>query len=75
MPIGPVYQDLAQWIYARILFQIYKSRPLHEQNRYLGPLDCGAIFANFCRLFGRMKDDDRKVLFFMAQKMAKRKAV
>ena len=33
------------------------------------------ILANFCRLFGRMKDDDRKVLFFMAQKMAKRKAV
>jgi transcriptional regulator with XRE-family HTH domain len=29
----------------------------------------------FCRLFGRMEEDDRKVLFFMAQKMAKRKAV
>jgi transcriptional regulator with XRE-family HTH domain len=28
----------------------------------------------FCRLFGRMKEDDRNVLFFMAQKMAKRKA-
>jgi len=26
-------------------------------------------------LFGRMEEDDRKVLFFMAQKMAKRKAV
>jgi transcriptional regulator with XRE-family HTH domain len=29
----------------------------------------------FCRLFGRMKEDDRNVLFFMAQKMAKRKPV
>ena len=29
----------------------------------------------FCRLFGRMEEDDRKVLLFMAQKMAKRKAV
>jgi transcriptional regulator with XRE-family HTH domain len=33
------------------------------------------MLAKFCRLFGRMKEDDRKVLFFMAQKMAKRKAV
>ena len=33
------------------------------------------MLAKFCRLLGRMKDDDRKVLFFMAQKMAKRKAV
>jgi transcriptional regulator with XRE-family HTH domain len=32
------------------------------------------ILANFCHLFGRMKEDDRKMLFFMAQKMAKRKA-
>jgi transcriptional regulator with XRE-family HTH domain len=29
----------------------------------------------FCRLFGRMEEDDRKVLFLMAQKIAKRKAV
>jgi transcriptional regulator with XRE-family HTH domain len=29
----------------------------------------------FCRLFGRMKEDDRNMLFLMAQKMAKRKAV
>jgi transcriptional regulator with XRE-family HTH domain len=33
------------------------------------------MLAKFCRLFGRMKDDDRNMLFFMAQKMAKRKAV
>jgi transcriptional regulator with XRE-family HTH domain len=32
------------------------------------------MLAKFCRLFGQMKEDDRKVLFFMAQKMAKRKA-
>jgi transcriptional regulator with XRE-family HTH domain len=32
------------------------------------------MLAKFCRLFGRMKEDDRNVLFFMAQKMAKRKA-
>jgi transcriptional regulator with XRE-family HTH domain len=32
------------------------------------------MLAKFCRLLGRMKDDDRKVLFFMAQKMATRKA-
>ncbi len=33
------------------------------------------ILAMFCRLFGRMEEGDRNVLFFMAQKMAKRKAV
>jgi transcriptional regulator with XRE-family HTH domain len=33
------------------------------------------MLVKFCRFFGRMKEDDRKVLFFMAQKMAKRKAV
>ena len=33
------------------------------------------MLAKFCRLFGRMKEDDRNVLFFMAQKMAKRKSV
>ena len=33
------------------------------------------MLAKFCRLFGQMKEDDRNVLFFMAQKMAKRKAV
>ena len=32
------------------------------------------LLLKFCRLFGRMKEDERKVLFFMAQKMAKRKA-
>jgi len=32
------------------------------------------MLAKFCRLFGRMKEDDRNMLFFMAQKMAKRKA-
>jgi transcriptional regulator with XRE-family HTH domain len=31
------------------------------------------MLAKFCRLFGRMEEDDRKVLFFMAQKMARRK--
>jgi transcriptional regulator with XRE-family HTH domain len=34
-----------------------------------------SMLAKFCRLFGRMKEDDRNMLFFMAQKMAKRKAV
>jgi len=29
----------------------------------------------FCRLFGRMKEDDMGLVLFMAQKMAKRKAV
>jgi transcriptional regulator with XRE-family HTH domain len=33
------------------------------------------MLAKFCRLFGRMQEGDRNVLFFMAQKMAKRKAV
>jgi transcriptional regulator with XRE-family HTH domain len=31
--------------------------------------------SEFCRLFGRMAEEDRNKLFFMAQKMAKRKAV
>ena len=29
----------------------------------------------FCRLFGRMEEDDRGVVMFMAQKMARRKAI
>ena len=29
----------------------------------------------FCRLFGRMQEDDRGLVLFMAQKMSKRKAV
>ena len=29
----------------------------------------------FCRLFGHMKEDDRGLVLFMAQKMAKKKAV
>jgi transcriptional regulator with XRE-family HTH domain len=33
------------------------------------------MLVKFCRFFGRMKEDDRNVLFFMAQKMAKRKAI
>lgn len=33
-----------------------------------------SMLTQFCRLIGRMKEDDRNVLFFMAQKMAKRKA-
>ena len=33
------------------------------------------MLAMFCRLFGQMKENDRNKLFFMAQKMAKRKAV
>ena len=32
------------------------------------------MLGQFCRLFGRMEEGDRNVLFFMAQKMAKRKA-
>ena len=34
-----------------------------------------SMLGQFCRLFGQMKDDGRNMLFFMAQKMAKRKAV
>ena len=34
-----------------------------------------SMLAKFCRLFGRMEDDDLNMLFFMAQKMAKRKVV
>jgi transcriptional regulator with XRE-family HTH domain len=33
------------------------------------------MLAEFCRLFGRMQEGDRNVLIFMAQKMAKQKAV
>jgi transcriptional regulator with XRE-family HTH domain len=33
------------------------------------------ILAKFCRLFGRMEESDRGFVLFMAQKMAKRKAV
>ena len=32
-----------------------------------------AMLAQFCRLFGRMKDSDRSFVLFTAQKMAKRK--
>jgi transcriptional regulator with XRE-family HTH domain len=34
-----------------------------------------SMLAKFCRLFGRMKEDDRNMLFFLARKMAKKKAV
>jgi transcriptional regulator with XRE-family HTH domain len=33
------------------------------------------MLSKFCRLFGRMKEEDFGVILFMAQKMAKRKAV
>ena len=33
------------------------------------------ILAKFCRLLGRMKEDDLRLVFFTAQKMARRKAV
>ena len=33
------------------------------------------MLAKFCRLFSRMEEGDRNVLFFMAQKMAKGKTV
>jgi transcriptional regulator with XRE-family HTH domain len=33
------------------------------------------MLAKFCRLFGRMVEGDRGLVLFMAQKMAKRKAV
>ena len=33
------------------------------------------MLGQFCRLFGRMKEDDRGLVVFMAQKMARRKAV
>ena len=33
------------------------------------------ILAKFCRLFNRLKEGDRGLVFFMAQKMAKRKTV
>ncbi len=33
------------------------------------------LLAKFCRLFNRMKDSDRGLLLFMAQKMGRRKAV
>jgi transcriptional regulator with XRE-family HTH domain len=32
------------------------------------------LLLRFCRLFGRMEEGDRNVLFFMAQKMAKTKS-
>jgi transcriptional regulator with XRE-family HTH domain len=33
------------------------------------------MLVRFCRLFGRMKPDDRGLVMFIAQKMARRKAV
>jgi len=33
------------------------------------------MLAMFCRLFGRMKEDDRGLVLFMAQKMARRKTL
>jgi transcriptional regulator with XRE-family HTH domain len=32
------------------------------------------MLAKFCRLFSQMKDDDRGLVFFLAQKLARRKA-
>jgi transcriptional regulator with XRE-family HTH domain len=33
------------------------------------------MLAQFCRLFSRIAEEDRKILFFTAQKMSQRKAV
>ena len=33
------------------------------------------MLAKFCRLFSRLKEDDRGLVFFMAQKMVRRKAL
>jgi hypothetical protein len=33
------------------------------------------MLAEFCRLFGRMKESDLRMVFFMAEKMARRKPV
>jgi transcriptional regulator with XRE-family HTH domain len=33
------------------------------------------LVAEFCRLFGRMTEDDYRMVLFMAQKMARRKGV
>jgi transcriptional regulator with XRE-family HTH domain len=33
------------------------------------------MLVKFCRLFGRMEEHDRGLVLFMAQKMAKRKAI
>ena len=33
------------------------------------------LLAQFCRLFSRMEEDDLGMVLFMAQKMARRKAV
>jgi transcriptional regulator with XRE-family HTH domain len=33
------------------------------------------ILAKFCRLFSRLKEDERGLVFFMAQKMVRRKAL
>jgi transcriptional regulator with XRE-family HTH domain len=32
------------------------------------------MLAQFCRLFGRIREEDRKLLFYTAQKMSQRKA-
>ena len=44
----------------------------------VGPLGLhkdARLLAKFCRLFSRMEEDDLGMVLFMAQKMAKRKAV
>jgi hypothetical protein len=33
------------------------------------------VLAKFCRLFSRLKEDDRGLVFHMAQKMVKRKTL
>jgi hypothetical protein len=58
-----------------------KSRPSRRKES-LPTTSGGAIrpkmhahLSSSAALFGRMKEDDRKVLFFMAQKMARQKAI
>jgi hypothetical protein len=46
-----------------------------EENAWGSSGEDARILDKFCRLFSRMKDDERSLLFLMAQKMVRRKVL
>ena len=55
--------------------------PNHAKRKTAADIEWGSkgkdvrMLAQFCRLFSKMEDDDQRMVLFMAQKMARRKAV
>ena len=70
----PMYQLLYDYEEPPKLPNLSKRKPVKDTKWGNSGKDAHML-AMFCRLFGRMKEDDRGLVLFMAQKMARRKVV